>query len=166
MESSTLEVDNDVFSEEMHLRSDLLSAKELLGIPDDLVPTEKEGMFRHKDSSETTENEQTKLLHIRKDTGYDSNQEQKLAELRIVQRSLEEINRVAHKRIQSGFNEINFTCGVLNCFFIGYVFGVYPEHFWLLFLSEGLVLIPVKLYSFLTARPLNNAFYFLTFAGL
>lgn len=155
-------VDDDVFTGEMHLRSDLLAAKELLGIPDDLIPTEKEGMFRHQDSSAGAAehlSEQSTLLS----NDRDGNHGQKQAELRIVQRSLEEINRVAHKRIQTGFNEINFTAGVLNCFFIGYVFGVYPQHFWLLYLVEGLVLIPVKFYSFVTAKPLNNAYYFFDF---
>ena len=59
---------------------------------------------------------------------------------------------VSVKRTSEGFNELNFSLGVFNCFFIVFMFGKHPEHFWLVYLVQGSVLIPRKFYSMWTSR--------------
>lgn len=61
-----------------------------------------------------------------------------------IERVLETIEEQAEKRIKDGFSELNFTLGVLNCFFIEFVFTVYPQHLWVVYLIEGLYLFPYK----------------------
>ena len=41
---------------------------------------------------------------------------------------LREIDMISLKRSREGFNDINFTLGVLDCFLISYVIGAYPQH--------------------------------------
>ena len=54
-----------------------------------------------------------------------------------IQNVVDELNRLAAKRVETGFNEINFTLGVSNCFLIVVFFSAFPQHFWLLYLIEG-----------------------------
>lgn len=139
---------NDVeFTEEMHMRSSLLAAEDLLGVSQEIGLVGNEGMFRHTDSVAT---EQSELL-------------EKEIELKLLHRTLAEIDKIANKRVRDGFNETRFTCGVLNCICVAFVFGAYPQHFWIVYLVEGLVLMSTKFYTFACAKPLNNAFYFFDF---
>ncbi|KAL7544954.1 hypothetical protein ACHAWF_008326 [Thalassiosira exigua] len=73
------------------------------------------------------------------------------------------IEGVSSKRMSEGFNEFNFSAGVLNCLFIAYVFGAHPEHIWLIYLVEGSYMIPRKFYNMWHARPMNQALYYLDF---
>mmetsp|Transcript_33596 Transcript_33596/g.69059 ORF Transcript_33596/g.69059 Transcript_33596/m.69059 type:complete len:423 (+) Transcript_33596:245-1513(+) len=84
-------------------------------------------------------------------------------EANTIRRVLEEIDTIALKRTKEGFNEVNFTIGVLNCLFISYVFGAYPQHLWLLYFVEGAYMIPRKFYNMWNAKPLNQALYYLDF---
>lgn len=54
---------------------------------------------------------------------------------------LKETEVIALKRSNEGFNEINFTTGVLNCFLIVYIVGAYPQHLWLLYFIESFYMV-------------------------
>lgn len=132
-----------VVNGEMHLRSEMIAAQDmLLGSSNS---SRLDDMWRSSQRQNTV-TESTALL-----------------EEKILHRTLDEIDKISLKRIQDGFNEINFTCGVLNTILVTYVFGVYPQHFWILYLVEGLVLIPAQAYLFATSQPLNNILYLLDF---
>jgi len=82
-------------------------------------------------------------------------------EVETVAKVLEEVDKTAAKRMREGFNEKNFAAGVLNSFFVAYAFGKWPEHFWILYLVETAVLVPVKFLHMVRAKPLNEALYYL-----
>eukprot|EP00986_Skeletonema_menzelii_P019292 scaffold27514_cov166-Skeletonema_menzelii.AAC.1 len=81
----------------------------------------------------------------------------------ILQQVLKEVETVSAKRMKEGLNQWNFSIGVFNCFFIVYIFGAHPEHLWLVYLAEGSYLIPRKFYNMWSAKPLNQALYYLDF---
>jgi hypothetical protein len=87
-------------------------------------------------------------------------------ELATLQRILEEIDKISLKRTSEGLNDINFSIGVLNCFFIIYMFGAHPEHFWLIYVVEGMYMIPKRFSVMWHARPLNQALYYLDFCWM
>ena len=87
----------------------------------------------------------------------------KKGEVDTVRRILEHIEFVSLKRSAEGFNKVNFSIGVLNCFFICWMLGAYPEHIWLLYLVEAYYMIPRKFYNMWNAKPLNQALYYLDF---
>ena len=64
------------------------------------------------------------------------------------------------------FQEFNFACGVLNSIVVTYVFAAYPQHFWLLYLIEGLYLLPRNLYFRVHAKPLNRMFSYLDYCWM
>lgn len=80
-----------------------------------------------------------------------------------IERVLEKVEEQAEKRVNDGFREINFTMGVLNCFFVLWVFDVYPQHLWIVYIVEALYLFPKKFQFLLNAKPLNQAYYYLDF---
>ncbi|KAL9184726.1 hypothetical protein ACHAXT_012696 [Thalassiosira profunda] len=90
-------------------------------------------------------------------------QDYKRGEAAAIRRVLEETEVVALKRTNEGFNQMNFTLGVLNCFVISYIIGACPEHLWLLYVVESAYLIPRKFYNMWHAKPLNQALYYLDF---
>lgn len=92
-----------------------------------------------------------------------STNQNKSSEAAAVRRVLDHIELIASKRVNEGFNEFNFSVGVLNCFFICYMFGAHPEHIWLVYLVQGLYMIPRKFLNMWRARPLNQALYYLDF---
>lgn len=79
---------------------------------------------------------------------------------------LDEVDKISLKRSAEGLNELNFTCGVLNCFFIVYIFGAYPQHMWLIFFVEGLYMLPKRFFIMWRAQPLNEALYYLDFCWI
>jgi hypothetical protein len=78
-----------------------------------------------------------------------------------IERVLEEVEEQALKRVRDGFSEVNFTIGVLNCFFILTMFNVYPQHLWIVYIAEAFFLFPAKFRCLIKAKPLNQAFYYL-----
>lgn len=81
-------------------------------------------------------------------------------------RILDEIDKISLKRSSEGLNDMNFSIGVLNCFFIIYMFGAHPEHVWLIYVIEGLYMIPKRFSVMWKARPLNQALYYLDFCWM
>lgn len=135
--------DNDMsFSGEMHMRSEYIATHDMIS---SLLEDGQDG----PSGTATTANETTELL-----------------QKNILNMTLEEVDRIAMKRIHGGFNQVNFTCGVLNSILVVYTFGVYPQHFWILYLVEGILLVSTKIYIFATAKPLNNIYYLLDFCWI
>lgn len=46
---------------------------------------------------------------------------------------------------------------------LAFVFGKYPQHFWLVFIVEISILIPMKMVESYNAKPLNQVLYFLDY---
>jgi len=80
-----------------------------------------------------------------------------------IERVLASVEATAEKRVKDGFSEVNFTLGVLNCFFILFMFNEYPQHLWIVYIVEALYLFPAKFRFLINAKPLNQAFYYLDF---
>lgn len=76
---------------------------------------------------------------------------------------LQEIDEIQEKRRNAGLSEINFTSGVLNVLVITYVFGAYPQHFWILYIVESFYFIPYKFALLWNQRPLRGVCYLLDF---
>jgi len=74
-----------------------------------------------------------------------------------------EVEEQSKRRAKAGFSESNFTLGVLNSFLIVYVFGAFPQHFWILYIFEALVLIPIKYKELRNMKPLNGKYFVLDY---
>eukprot|EP00545_Synedropsis_sp_CCMP1620_P007219 CAMPEP_0119021514 /NCGR_PEP_ID=MMETSP1176-20130426/26139_1 /TAXON_ID=265551 /ORGANISM="Synedropsis recta cf, Strain CCMP1620" /LENGTH=440 /DNA_ID=CAMNT_0006976137 /DNA_START=141 /DNA_END=1463 /DNA_ORIENTATION=+ len=79
---------------------------------------------------------------------------------------LDEIDRIEEREAKKGFNETNFTWGVMNFAFIAFVFGAFPQHFWLAYLAESAFFIPMKFRNLIRAKPLNETLYYLDFCWM
>uniref|UniRef100_A0A7S4AAJ5 Glycerophosphocholine acyltransferase 1 n=2 Tax=Pseudo-nitzschia australis TaxID=44445 RepID=A0A7S4AAJ5_9STRA len=66
-------------------------------------------------------------------------------------------------RNDKGLNEWNFTFGLVNCLFIAYVHGSYPEHFWILYAIETIFWMSYKLKGMYHAKPLCEVLYYFDF---
>lgn len=109
----------------------------------------------------TTENKTKNLLKEQQSASQAFNLGSSIAISKVV----EELDLQASKRIKDGFNEVTFTIGVLNCFVILFIFDNFPQHFWILFIVEGIVLFPTKFFHMIRAVP-NEALYFLDFCWI
>lgn len=83
-----------------------------------------------------------------------------------IRKVLAEVEDQAEKRIRAGFDETNFTLGVLNAILIAYLFGAFPQHFWILYLLEAIFLTTAKFLFMIRATPLNQAFYYFDFCWI
>jgi Protein of unknown function (DUF2838) len=84
-------------------------------------------------------------------------------EAETIRKVLLAVQKHEQTRIQEGFNELNFATGVLNSMLVAYVFGNFPEHFWLLWLLEAAALIPRKIYQDWHAQPLRQILYYIDY---
>lgn len=84
-------------------------------------------------------------------------------EAETIRKVLLAVQRHEQERIQEGFNELNFAAGVLNSMLVAYVFGNFPEHFWLLWILEAVALIPRKIWQDWHAVPLRQILYYLDY---
>jgi len=88
------------------------------------------------------------------------------SESKIIRNVVTAIDDIEEKQRRKGFRESKFTFGVLNSLLVAYVFGAFPEHFWLVYLMECSYLIPAKFMKMLQAKPLCEAFYYLDFCWM
>jgi len=109
----------------------------------------------------TEENKRRKLLEQAKTVSQAFN----LGTSAAIQDVVDELDLQAAKRVKAGFNEVTFTCGVLNCFLILFIFGNCPEHFWLLYLIESIYFIPTRFSQMIRAVP-NQAFYYFDYCWI
>ena len=168
------------FTETDHIRSSVVRLAGGLG--DDRAPTAQEGMLRRPDSlaadtslevvmmeagasagADSPSRYQTMQQHQGKKQSFRQSDVYREAERDVMRRTLEEIDKVANKRIRDGFSEINFTLGVLNLILVSFTFALYPQNFWLLFLVEGILFVGAKSWSFWRSKPLNNILYLLEY---
>ena len=90
-------------------------------------------------------------------------EEQQLQDV-LIHNILQQIDEIGvTKRIHGGFNEVNFTMGVLNVLVVVVTFLSYPQHFWILFVVEGILLVTVKAKTFWYSKPFNNVLYLLDY---
>jgi len=76
---------------------------------------------------------------------------------------LQEIDKCQKEKRQTGLSELNFTTGVLNVLIVAYIFGSFPEHFWIVFVAECIFFLPYKFRNMYYQKPLNGILYFLDF---
>ena len=81
-------------------------------------------------------------------------------------RILDEIDKISLKRTSEGLNDLNFSIGVLNCFFVIFMFGAHPEHLWLICVVEAIYVLPKRFSVMWKAKPLNQALYYLDFCWM
>ena len=70
-----------------------------------------------------------------------------------IRKVLAEVEDQAEKRIRAGFDETNFTLGVLNAILIAYLFGAFPQHFWILYLQQLITCVSAGLVSITIMGP-------------
>jgi hypothetical protein len=87
-------------------------------------------------------------------------------ELETVDQVLGEVDTIVNRLMGGFFKEFNFACGVLNSLLVTYVFAAYPQHFWLLYMIEGLYLLPRNLIERIRAKPLNRVFSYLDYCWM
>ena len=147
--------DQDVsFDETDHIRSSVVRLAGGLG--GERAPTAQEGMLRRPDSLAADTSLEIAMLEsgAESPSRYQMNQDKnrpegyREAERDVMRRTLEEIDKVANKRIRDGFSEVNFTLGVLNVILVSFTFGLWPQNFWLLFLVEGVLFVGAKSRTF------------------
>jgi hypothetical protein len=124
--------------------------------------------LRHLDIDDESEGSPLLLLSASVDTTSSKgvNNKSPCNDVETIKRVLDEIDNIALKRTNEGLNEINFSVGVCNCLFIVYMFGAYPQHLWLIYLCEGMIMLPRKFYNMWYAKPLNEALYYLDFCWI
>ena len=84
-------------------------------------------------------------------------------EVETIRKVVRDVDDMVQTLMGERFNESIFTCGVLNCFLIAFVFFVCPESFWVLYLIEMMFLVPLNQYHRCKAKPLNKSLYYLDF---
>ena len=84
-------------------------------------------------------------------------------EMATITKVLDEIDKLQTQKRQTGFHEVNFTAGVMNVLVVSYIFGAYPQHFWIVYIVECLFFIPYKCLKMAWAKPLSGILYFLDF---
>lgn len=88
------------------------------------------------------------------------------SEEEVIARVLNRIDGISQRRVEEGFSEKNFALGVLNCFALIYVFGRFPQHFWLLCMVELLYLFPKRFYDSWNSKPLKTILYYLDYCWI
>jgi Protein of unknown function (DUF2838) len=83
-----------------------------------------------------------------------------------IREALRIIQKTEREAIQRTFSPLNFTLGVFNTLLAAYMFGGYPQHFWLLVALEASILIPLKVYNDWTAKPLCQILYIIEYCWL
>ena len=87
-------------------------------------------------------------------------------DLQTIDKVLTEVDTIVAQVMRRTFSEFHFACGVLNSILVTVVFCAYPQHFWLLYLVEGLFLLPCNLYKRIHAKPLNRVFTYLDYCWM
>jgi len=76
---------------------------------------------------------------------------------------LENSQKVVREKVASlqskGLSTRNFTLGVFNCLFVAWSFGSIPQHFWIVYLLEACVLLPIRYYHQTSAKPSEVAYW-------
>mmetsp|Transcript_67506 Transcript_67506/g.197477 ORF Transcript_67506/g.197477 Transcript_67506/m.197477 type:complete len:376 (+) Transcript_67506:70-1197(+) len=81
----------------------------------------------------------------------------------IVNRCLNAVEARGQQLERKGLTKNKFIFGVANSLFVAWSFGAVPEHFWIIYVGEVLVLFPLRWQSQVTATPLKQHFYWFDF---
>jgi hypothetical protein len=84
-------------------------------------------------------------------------------EVETIQKVLDRIDQVSAKRISEGFSKRNFMLGVLNYLFLAFILGAFPQHFWLCYIVEMIILLPMKISDSSKSKPLCQILYYLDY---
>lgn len=76
---------------------------------------------------------------------------------------LNKLEGEAQKKVSEGFNPFNFAFGVANTHLIVYMWAVYPQHFWILYLIEAGFFLTFRFLKLMKKKPLNQALHYLDF---
>jgi len=66
----------------------------------------------------------------------------------------------------SNIQRFNFAFGVANTHFIVYMWAVFPQHFWILYLIEAGFFLSFRFYKLWHKKPLNQALHYLDFCWM
>jgi len=81
-------------------------------------------------------------------------------------RCLEVISSRAGQLKDKGLNSWSFFFGVVNVLVVTWFFGVLPEHFWIVYIVETLILFPIRWKHMAHAKPLSEVLYWLDFCWI
>mmetsp|Transcript_13237 Transcript_13237/g.19273 ORF Transcript_13237/g.19273 Transcript_13237/m.19273 type:complete len:438 (+) Transcript_13237:57-1370(+) len=158
--------EGDEMTDEMHARAEMMHMPSILGgmkNKEDNFFLKNEGMTQEKSSRaadeviESLDKGQGKSLEKKDVDAYRQGQ------LETFKKVMEKVDGIVSKRVNEGFQEINFTIGVLNCIFVTFVFAAFPQHFWLVYLIESAYLMPSKIMRSIKAKPMSQIFYLFDF---
>jgi len=85
------------------------------------------------------------------------------SEKEVVNRCLTAVEKQAKKFKSKGMNTWTFFFGVANSLFVVWSFGAIPEHFWIVYMLETLVLFPIRWVHMANAQPLCETAFWLDF---
>ncbi|CAJ1397455.1 unnamed protein product [Effrenium voratum] len=78
-------------------------------------------------------------------------------------RCIEVIDQRAEGLKAKGMSSASFFFGVTNVLIVTWCFGVMPQHFWIVYIFETLILFPIRWKNAAAAKPLSEVLYWLDF---
>lgn len=85
------------------------------------------------------------------------------AERAAVKRCLAAVELQAKKRQGEGLSATTFFLGVVNSHLVVFVFAKLPQHFWVLYMFEAIMLFPIRFIRMYNTKPLSTTRYLLDF---
>mmetsp|Transcript_49711 Transcript_49711/g.116082 ORF Transcript_49711/g.116082 Transcript_49711/m.116082 type:complete len:366 (+) Transcript_49711:79-1176(+) len=82
-----------------------------------------------------------------------------MREIELVRRCLSVIEERAKKFESQGMTKGNFVFGVANSFFVVWAFGALPGYFWIVYLVEVFLLLPLRWLKMIAARPREHLYW-------
>ncbi len=87
-------------------------------------------------------------------------------EVQVIRKCLDVVQENVKKREAEGLSSVTFFCGVMNTILMAFVFAGYPEHFWILYAFEVLVMFPWRFVRMTSTKPLSCLLYWLDFCWI
>lgn len=81
-------------------------------------------------------------------------------------RCIDAVGARAEQLKHKGLSSKSFFFGVTNLLIVTWFFGVYPQHFWIVYVLETLILFPIRWKHMASARPLSEVLYWLDFCWI
>eukprot|EP00439_Symbiodinium_sp_Y106_P029151 s7080_g3.t1 len=80
-------------------------------------------------------------------------------EVELVQRCLGAVEERARKLEDQGMTKKNFVFGVANSLFVAWSFGALPGYFWIVYIMEVCVLLPIRWRKMINASPKQHLYW-------
>ncbi|CAJ1372959.1 unnamed protein product [Effrenium voratum] len=77
----------------------------------------------------------------------------------LVRRCLNAIEDRAQKIQQKGMTKCNFVFGVSNTLFVAWSFGALPGYFWIVYLAEAILLLPIRWFRMIRRTPKEHLYW-------